>query len=81
MVRVSVLLVRGYTTFRCHCFSPQKQSSQTPITAEVLETLNNTHAGFEAAIQVNSMYMIKSLLKTRKTEHMEIKEIFTEISI
>jgi len=32
---------------------------------------------FEAAILVTSMYMTKWWLKTRKTENMGIKEMFT----
>jgi len=32
---------------------------------------------FEAAIWVKSTHLIKSCLKTRKKEHMEIKQIFT----
>jgi len=38
-------------------------------------------AVFEAAIRVKSTHLIKSCLKTRKKENVEIKDIFTQISI
>jgi len=39
-------------------------------------------AVFEAAIRVESTHLIKSCLKTRKkNRNMEIKDIFTQISI
>jgi len=38
-------------------------------------------AVFEAAIQIKSTQLIKSCLKTRKKRNVEIKDIFTQISI
>jgi len=39
--------------------------------------MSSSVAVFEAAIRVKSMYMIKSLLKTRNRDNMESKEMFT----